>query len=1208
MNTMREGDSHERTISMKAIVGRVLARETNAGIANLVVAAFDQERGAPETFVDERQPELSVDRLGHRIGSVLTNDNGDFTIETEHCEPAGGSSRPHLVLAVFAPEDALDIDEPAPLPPERRLLHVSRIPRFHAGAIEAYVIRLLQSQLDAFGIPSGVAARDRTRSEAETAHLLSSIARTLESKERVAEYLQPKLARQAETAVAVRQSAKKIVAELSAVPQALRAHPLFVKEGAASDAAHAHAIATGLNRLAAYPSSLTLQFDPGELEALGLRQTANGVEGEVDARKLMDHVAARFSGTHLIRRRSLLDAVPLQKDGGDADQPIQENPPHMADEPHPAAGGQLEQQILARVLGQLDDLPAAGENLPSRPSAADVQKTIDALELRGGVADATAFHDFHVLQVAFKHVWTQAFDASLRDKAEELYHEYTQAYEAAGLKVPPLDAISDVAQLKEFHRGLGGGGSVRAPEARSGPGGGFVPAPDVRRPGGITPPANPIPDEVRAAIAYAAPDIYIDNVWEKLSPEQQLAIMQQARIFAGPAPQDEKDRAIKVIAILVAQPSGPGARLEKLVLELGNALAEPYAFDVFARDTYNFGIMLTYRQQWEPLAYQAGELVATIPLAPGESRKYTRRQMIKKTRAEKEIEKAMSSRSFSMSEIGRAESEIMNRSSTATNFKMSASGSFNIGIGSLSGSSEFNLDQKEESSDNKKNFHEATLKAAEDYRQERSLEIDTTSAAETEEVSSGEISNPNNEITVTYLFYELERRYRVSEQIHRARPVIMVAQDVPAPHEIDEAWLVQYQWILARVLLDDSFRGALDYLVSGLAGDQVAIDVIRDRWNAQKRILEKLEAQVHAQLAMRDALRETLIKTAQEKKLAEAFSMPTTMKVLSLGLAPDVGEATAQMLEANRQAAETRLQYAEQALADMQKKLGDASAAFEQATRDYTAALQNQFSRRVAIDQLRIHVKQNILYYMQAIWDHEPPDQRFFRLYNKKVKCPEPGIGTVAKTHPATKLPPQPAGSAKMWANFSIQWGPVIQETPEVELIEIADIDNPLGYKGNYIVFPLKKPCFLTSFMLNEFINDYFGVGDPDETGNFTIEALEEYVRRLQQRDDVPETEKARWRQLFLDRLGNDRPSSDEIIVSTGQLFVEALPGSHPLLEDFKLRHRREDVRKARAEVRHAELENLRLAARLDAKEHDDPDIEKRIVVDKGATIVPGDT
>ena len=37
--------------------------------------------------------------------------------------------------------------------------------------------------------------------------------------------------------------------------------------------------------------------------------------------------------------------------------------------------------------------------------------------------------------------------------------------------------------------------------------------------------------------------------------------------------------------------------------------AERYAFDVFAKDSINFGIMVTYRQTWEPQSYQVGDLV-----------------------------------------------------------------------------------------------------------------------------------------------------------------------------------------------------------------------------------------------------------------------------------------------------------------------------------------------------------------------------------------------------------------------------------------------------------------------------------------------------------------------------------------------------------------------------------------------------------------------
>ena len=69
------------------------------------------------------------------------------------------------------------------------------------------------------------------------------------------------------------------------------------------------------------------------------------------------------------------------------------------------------------------------------------------------------------------------------------------------------------------------------------------------------------------------------------------------------------------------------------------------------------------------------------------------------------------------------------------------------------------------------------------------------------------------------------------------------------------------------------------------------------------------------------------------------------------------------------------------------------------------------------------------------------------------------------------------------------------------------------------------------------------------------------------------------------------------MIVPTTSLYIEALVGTHPLLEDFKLLHRALDVKKVQAEVRHAELENVRLAARVLKGEDEDPDIEKKIVV-----------
>jgi hypothetical protein len=80
--------------------------------------------------------------------------------------------------------------------------------------------------------------------------------------------------------------------------------------------------------------------------------------------------------------------------------------------------------------------------------------------------------------------------------------------------------------------------------------------------------------------------------------------------------------------------------------------------------------------------------------------------------------------------------------------------------------------------------------------------------------------------------------------------------------------------------------------------------------------------------------------------------------------------------------------------------------------------------------------------------------------------------------------------------------------------------------------------------------------------------------------------------------------NGDEIVVPTGSLFIEALVDPNPILEDFKLKHRELDVYKVQEEVRKAALENIRLAARLLNDEREDPDIERKIVVEGGGSIV----
>src|SRR5258707_402304 len=123
---------------MQRIHGYVLVKETNSGVPNLVVAAFDSDVAIRDLVTDHPRTNVFtpqfMDKLGKRIGSVLTESDGRFNLNREELHFEGVESRPDLLLIVFAPEDILDAKRPFVLPPEQRILYISSVPRADAGA------------------------------------------------------------------------------------------------------------------------------------------------------------------------------------------------------------------------------------------------------------------------------------------------------------------------------------------------------------------------------------------------------------------------------------------------------------------------------------------------------------------------------------------------------------------------------------------------------------------------------------------------------------------------------------------------------------------------------------------------------------------------------------------------------------------------------------------------------------------------------------------------------------------------------------------------------------------------------------------------------------------------------------------------------------------------------------------------------------------
>jgi hypothetical protein len=307
-----------------------------------------------------------------------------------------------------------------------------------------------------------------------------------------------------------------------------------------------------------------------------------------------------------------------------------------------------------------------------------------------------------------------------------------------------------------------------------------------------------------------------------------------------------------------------------------------------------------------------------------------------------------------------------------------------------------------------------------------------------------------------------------------------------------------------------------------------------------------------------------------------------------------------------------RLEFANEALDRAQAKVSDLTGqmkteltALQVATDKYTAAATRHYGMLAEIDRLRLHVKDNIIHYMQAIWTHEPADQRYFRIYNLDVPVFEHNT-TVDAVESATVPDATNARDLLAAANAShITYNvplpkPTLSEKTR-KLHEVADIDTLIGFKGNYMIFPLTDfDNYMTWYLIHNYVDfDASGafLSDPDQTAGIDASTLETAMAAIKaMAPDTFAANEDKFVDVMVQLLSNE--TEQMVIVPSDQLYIEALPGTHPILEDFKLMHRALDVKKVQAEVRHAELENLRLGARLASGEYGDPDVEKKIVIE----------
>ncbi len=861
----------------------------------------------------------------------------------------------------------------------------------------------------------------------------------------------------------------------------------------------------------------------------------------------------------------------------------------------------------------------ANNTLGHRPGASDIEQNLKNNELANGPADTTAYYDFRSLQIAWRDVWDSVFDGEAVKDIAALYEEIVSV-------VPDEDIEADLSEIDELTDLLN-----RMSAAVNN-------AEDMLE----------IPDYVLSwlpEIRQAWNDLYLEDA-EYLSFLHYVELranqdhpkrngddnyMKFGDLFFAdrdwPAEWEptislkrivETDWAKNTARAFVEQRKGAGiGRVRRLITSLQKYLVEPYKFDVFVPDSYNFGIVSTYRQKWKPQGFQAGELVNTLPLAPGEKRSLEIRKLEKEET--KKSDKRMDSMSDTrdMSETSRMTTKIVNKALMKLNGKATVSYK-PVAFEATAG---FGFDTAAESARNKEEFREAVRKSAQEYKDERTVEVSTTSNREYETTGKTEIMNPNNELTVTYLFYELQQRFLVSEKLHDVMPVVMVAFEVPKPHEIDEAWLLQYDWIIRKVLLDNKLLPAINMLSKSFAGEELALKIKRRQWLAQLAVVEELRQGMEGSVDARDAARRSvkaLMESVNDEAEEEGQTFVEAIQSFSIGhrlvnalFSGDKTEGEA-LSNPDYDAARQALEWMESDLSNANASLRQATTALERTTEAYIDAVTLGANRRIAVDQLRAHVKQNILHYMQAIWMHENADQRYMRLYDLEIEWPEyDGIASlnyvnspmlnrgVSSTLPTLKKTGTYTSTVKM--------PPAKLGGNKRTLYDVADIDKVIGFKGNYAVFALKEDNAVTDYMMQDFLDTEFGVYDPDPDGEvLTANEALDLAHCAWQNEDLTSADKKQIKDWLLESIRIANRQGQEIVVPTGELFIEALPGTHTLLEDFKLRHREADSQKAAAEARMSEIDVLRRVKLLQEGDYSDPDVDKsiRIIGDPTKVII----
>jgi hypothetical protein len=1284
MNDVRRapgGGGKPPVVVASLVTGRIM-QESGSGVGGLLVEALDI-RGPGQAL---------------RLGSTAVEAPGTFTMTL--AVEGGETGKPiNLRLRIFAP-DRPGVDR------EQSLLFETEV-RENAAPREHFIIELTQSALERVGLAR---ARSDRPVGSQPAAAAAERERRAVLRKAEEEAFETQLTELKERRDLFRGTARNaMAAALSTVTPEERERGRFVPTPADIPAIGEQAVKTDLGTLVGRPDPETgAERAPVERTGRWLltqdelaKLPGGGTQPvEISEEQLEELLGVSLDKPASIFRRSLVDDPCRPKteaeaclDGEDhhhhepeSPEPSEEDDEEAEGEPPTYSSREAIDALMERQTSPEDPLrfgPGVDEKdrlLEPVLGADGVSGAIAKLTFAPGPADVPAVHFFNDLQIAFEPIWQEALDDRFLQDVEASYDKFVERGGAPAVdRIKGILGLPGILDLDLFLNELHDIGTV-ADTAYDNVASVVI---ITREEWNVLPaPARTYLSQIAAHMAQLRADI-VNSIDGSMSLLELLlaAGSTSSLIKAGMAPflspttielraklQLLKADAEGIVAlarrlVLEVEAGRPFRPTHTIIQELKRQHSKAYPFRHFAASpqyrSVNFGLLVTYKQIWTLKAYQVGELVSTIPLAPDEERKYSRRTLRKTKRAVQEVESRYERRTGETESRSRVEAEIIHRATAKTNFSLSSTGTVSYGAGgggggggdegsgggmgvSSSNTTTFSRDVEKHSSTVKKEFNEAIRKATEEIKSERKTEILTEETFEEEVTQSGVIRNPNNQITCTYLFYELQRRIGIEEKLHGLQSVVLVAQEVPAASELTHAWLIRHDWILSRVLLDPSYAPALGYVSTTLISDDVALREMREGLFRQRKLVEELKQDLADRRVLAGlryaALQKQIERTAESSEGGGGLfggivggiggivgGVPVVGDIVegALDMVTGAGEVSQadQLREGAARDAYEREQREEQ---DLASRVMSATSTLEAMQRDYTERLSRYLSQLGQVHRLIDHIWQNILYYMQAIWAHQPHDHLYLRLKDVPVPVFEKDKSRTIKVNPAVlDAAADLSAIDTKWVHATRRLGvkqPPVSEADKIKTVplsQVADLYRPLGAWCNYLVFPMFEANPITELMMEPYVKlaeGEYGVSDPDPIGNMTLDEFADYVcclkKHYEEKDRPEEFEKRKpeLREALKKLLQASRREEDIVIPCEDGLYIEALPGAHSVMEQFKQLHRIIDVKSAQADLRGKELNNIRRAEMILQEDLADPDIESvKNVYYRGAVPHDGD-